>query len=75
MARSLNSDDVLKRLSDLFVSRDVPIYIRSDNRAELTATKVRECLARVGVTTLFIESGSPWERGYIGAPSCWRAIC
>jgi len=26
---------------------------------------VREWLARVGVTTLFIEPGSPWENGYI----------
>jgi transposase InsO family protein len=33
--------------------------------AELTATAVREWLARVGVTSLFIEPGSPWENGYI----------
>lgn len=65
VARSLKSEDVLERLSDLFVRRGVPQYLRSDNGSEFTATKVREWLARVGVTTLFIEPGSPWENGYV----------
>jgi putative transposase len=39
--------------------------LRSDNGSEFTATKVRELLARVGVTTLFIEPGSPWGNGYV----------
>lgn len=65
VARSLKSEDVLERLSDLFVRRGVPAYLRSDNGSEFTATKVREWLARVGVKTLFIEPGSPWENGYI----------
>ena len=43
------SENVLERLSDLFVRRGVPTYIRSDNGLELTAIKVREWLARVGV--------------------------
>src|SRR3954463_11261598 len=54
-----------ERLSDLFVRRGVPDYIRSDNGPEFTATRVREWLARVEVKTLFIEPGSPWENGYI----------
>ena len=29
-----------------------------------TAKCVRECLGRVGVKTLFIEPGSPWENGH-----------
>ncbi len=65
VARSLKSGDVLERLSDLFVRRGVPSYIRSDNGAEFTATKVRQWLAKVGVKTLFIQPGSPWENGYI----------
>ena len=65
VARSLKSEDVLERLSDLFVRRGVPTYIRSDNGSEFTATKVRQWLERVGVKTLFIEPGSPWENGYI----------
>lgn len=65
VARRLTSEDVLERLSDLFVRRGVPVYLRSDNGSEFTATKVRDWLARVGVTTLFIEPGSPWENGYV----------
>jgi putative transposase len=65
VARSLKSEDVLERLSDLFVRRGVPTYLRSDNGSEFTANKVREWLSRVGVTTLFIEPGSPWENGYV----------
>lgn len=65
VARRLTSEDVLERLSDLFVRRGVPNYIRSDNGPEFTATAVREWLERVEVKTLFIEPGSPWENGYI----------
>jgi transposase InsO family protein len=65
VARRLKHGDVLERLSDLFVRRGVPKYIRSDNGSEFTATAVREWLGKVGVKTLFIEPGSPWENGYI----------
>ena len=63
--RRLNSESVLQRLSDLFVRRGVPKYIRSDNGPEFTAKAVRQWLERVGVYTLFITPGSPWENGYI----------
>ncbi len=63
--RKLNSENVLERLSDLFVRRGVPDYIRSDNGPEFTARAVRSWLRRVDVTALFIEPGSPWENGYI----------
>ena len=65
VARRLTSEDVLERLSDLFVRRAVPDYIRSDNGPEFTADAVRQWLDRVGVKTLFIAPGSPWENGYI----------
>ncbi len=65
VARKLKSEDVLERLSDLFVRRGAPKYIRSDNGPEFTANKVRDWLERVKVQTLFIEPGSPWENGYI----------
>ena len=64
VARQLRSDDVLYRLAALFVDRGPPDHIRSDNGAEFTAKAVREWLARVGVKTLYIEPGSPWENGY-----------
>ena len=37
---------------------------RSDNGAEFTAHAVRDWLGRIGVKTLFITPGSPWENGY-----------
>ena len=65
VARRLGSDDVLELLTRLFVQRAVPKYLRSDNGAEFTATAVRDWLERIGVKTLYIEPGSPWENGYI----------
>ncbi len=65
VARRLTSEDVLERLSDLFIRRGVPRYLRSDNGPEFTANRVREWLERVEVQALFIEPGSPWENGYI----------
>ncbi len=64
VARHLRSDDVLYRLAELFVDRGPPAHIRSDNGSEFTAKAVREWLARVGVKTLYIAPGSPWENGY-----------
>ncbi len=63
--RNMNSERVLERLWELFVTRGVPGYIRSDNGPEFTANAVREWLPRVGAKTLFIEPGSPWENGYV----------
>ena len=65
VARSLKADDVLDRLAERFVSRGTPGYLRSDNGPEFTARRVREWLAQVGVETLYIEPGSPWENGYV----------
>jgi transposase InsO family protein len=65
VGRALNSEDVLRVLATLFVYRGVPEHIRSDNGSEFTAHAVREWLAKIGVQTLYIEPGSPWENGYI----------
>jgi len=65
VGRRLTSEDVLYRLTDLFVWRGVPEHIRSDNGSEFTARTVRSWLERVGVKTLYIEPGSPWENGYL----------
>ena len=40
-------------------------HIRSDNGPEFTAKAIRKWLESIGVKTLFIEPGSPWENGYI----------
>ena len=65
VARRLRSEDVIDCLADLFIHRGRPQSLRSDNGAEFTASAVREWLARLRVTTLFIEPGSPWENGYV----------
>jgi putative transposase len=63
--RKLNSQDVIDELFKLFVYRGIPDHIRSDNGSEFTAKIVKKWLNRLGVKTLFIEPGSPWENGYI----------
>ncbi len=63
--RSLASDDVIDQLFNLFILRGIPEHIRSDNGPEFTSKDVRSWLNRLGVKTLFIEPGSPWENGYI----------
>ena len=65
VSRRMTSEDVLERLSDLFIQRGPPEYIRSDNGPEFTAHRVCDWLENVGVKTLFIEPGSPWENGFI----------
>jgi len=63
--RSIRSQDVIDLLFYLFVFRGIPEHIRSDNGPEFTSKDVRNWLYRLGVKTLFIEPGSPWENGYI----------
>jgi putative transposase len=63
--RKIGADEVLEQLFNLFVFRSIPEHIRSDNGPEFTARAVRRWLNRLGVKTLFIEPGSPWENGYI----------
>ena len=63
--RKITSHLVIERLADLFITRGIPEHIRSDNGPEFTAKMVRRWLGRLGVTTLFIEPGSPWENGYV----------
>ena len=56
---------MLDELSNLFITRAIPEHIRSDNGSEFTAKAVRRWLNDLGVKTLFIEPGSPWENGYV----------
>ena len=65
VARRQTSRDVLRTLAKLMLKHGVPEHIRSDNGPEFAAKAVRQWLSRLGVRTLFIEPGSPWENGYI----------
>ena len=62
--RSIQSDDLLDVLRDLFLARGIPGHIRSDNGPEFIAKSLREWLAAIGVEPLYVEPGSPWENGY-----------
>ena len=63
--RRITSQDVIDQLFNLIVFRGIPEHIRSDNGPEFTARAIRSWLNKLGVKTLFIEPGSPWENGYI----------
>lgn len=62
--RGVTSEDVIDTLAELFAIRGVPNHIRSDNGPEFIADAQRHWLDHVGVETLYIEPGSPWENGY-----------
>jgi transposase InsO family protein len=64
VGRNLKRHDVIECLEEVMLRRGVPTYIRSDNGPEFRAEQVRQWLASIGVQTLFIEPGSPWENGY-----------
>jgi putative transposase len=63
--RTLNSMDVIDVLSDLFLLRGIPEYIRSDNGPEFIAKALQKWIADVGAKTAYITPGSPWENGFI----------
>ena len=65
VARRTRAHDVIEVLAELFAEHGPPKHLRSDNGPEFTAHLVRRWLARVGVKTLCIQPGSPWENGYV----------
>ena len=63
MKRKLSSTDVVDALTNLFILRGVPAFIRSDDGLELIAEIVRNWIAALGANTAYTEPGSPWENG------------
>jgi transposase InsO family protein len=63
--KKITSFNVIEELADLFVTQGIPDHIRSDNGPEFVSKIIRGWLDRLGVKTLFIQPGSPWENGYI----------
>ena len=57
--RHFKAQDVVEVLSELFLKRGLPCYIRSDNRPEFKAKVVRRWLEKFEIKNLFIEPGSP----------------
>ena len=59
----LNSGNVIDLLSDLFILRGVPSFIRSHNGPEFVAQAVQDWIKAVGAKTTYIEPSSPRENG------------
>ena len=57
VGRGMTSSYATDTLAELFSMRGVPNAIRSDDGPEI----VTSWLAKVGVQTLYIEPGSPWQ--------------
>jgi putative transposase len=64
VSRSFKARDIINRLSELFVMYGMPEHIRSDNGPEFISKSIQKWLKKLGVQTLYIEPGSPWENGY-----------
>jgi hypothetical protein len=46
-------------------AKGITHYLALFGKTRRAAKRVRECLERVGLKTLSIEPGSPWENGYV----------
>lgn len=60
----MGAADVLESLYPLLLKRGRPEYIRSDNGPEFSAAPFQDWVRRVGIQTIRIYPGSPWENGY-----------
>ncbi len=65
VACKIKNQDVINLLFRLSIFPGILEHIPSDNGPEFTAKAARRWLNRLGVKTLFIEHGSPWQNGYI----------
>lgn len=62
--RRIRNADVLEILHEAIARYGVPEHIRSDNGPEFIAQALRKSLGQLGIGTLYIEPGAPWENGY-----------
>ena len=65
VARKLNSDDLLERLSWLMATRGVAEHVRSDNGSDFIADVMKEWCKESGTNTMYIEPGASWQNGII----------
>jgi transposase InsO family protein len=64
-ARSLTSRDVILTLSRLMRLYGKPRFVRSDQGAEFTASRVMCWLRDQQIGPVFIEPGCPWQNGFV----------
>jgi putative transposase len=63
-ARRIRANDVIDIFADVMIEHGIPEHIRSDNGPEMIAKNLRRWFGRLGVKSVYIEPGSPWENGY-----------
>ena len=61
--RCIKAIGVIETLADAMLMNGIPGHIRSDNGPEMVAKVLRERLTTLGTRNLYIEPGSPWEKG------------
>ena len=62
--RGMTAKVVRAVLAGVVRQRGAPTHIRSDNGPEFIAKAIRAWMASVGLETLYIAPGAPWENGY-----------
>jgi len=60
----MNAHDVLDASHPLFMKHGKPEFIRPDNGPEFLATHLQDWLKKVGIKSMQIYPGLPWEHGY-----------
>ena len=63
--RQITAPQVLGVLEHAMIQFGVPGHIRSDNGPEFIAAKVQQWLRDNQIKTIYIDTGSPWQNGYI----------
>jgi transposase InsO family protein len=60
----MTSEGVIDCVAKLIAERGAPKHIRSDNGPEFIANALRDWFSKLGIETLYIAPGSPWENAF-----------
>ena len=62
-SRRLGAREVVAALQAAILQHGTPRHLRSDNGSEFISRQLQTWLSKAGVTSRFIEPGSPWQNG------------
>ena len=65
VGRRIRSSEVRRQLQRLIGIHGAPEHIRSGNGSEFIQGALQDWMKWVGIKTLYIEPGSPWQNGFI----------
>ena len=65
VGRKLKSKKVLDALAESMAKRGLPRYIRSENGPEFIARDAQNWLDEMGMGTIDLEPGSPWQNPFV----------